>query len=307
MMRRDFFEIVEHARRLSFCVKLKTNAVMIHPREADRLQALALDSVQISVYSHRAEVHDAITRLPGSLKRTIEASRLLVERGVKVIFANVLMRENFQDYPGVQALAAEVGAEFTIDPTITPMMDGDRSILNLNIERGQLQQVFRDAIPSGRQPEEFCALPGGPPAAEDAQKMLPCSASHTFCYVSPYGDVYPCVQFPLLTRQRAHHTVPRHLEALAADDGSALDHHQRPAGLFHLSAWRGSCTRCPGLAYMEGDMRGPSHQDCEKSFVRTGVPPAGWSVRCEAHPIAEACADSATADGPDSRAKSLQI
>ena len=52
--------------------------------------------------------------------------RLLVERGVKVVFANVLMRENFQDYPGVQALAAEVGAEFTIDPTITPMMDGDR-------------------------------------------------------------------------------------------------------------------------------------------------------------------------------------
>ena len=26
---------------------------------------------------------------------------------------------------------------------------------------------------------------------------LPCSAGHTACYVSPYGDVYPCVQFPL--------------------------------------------------------------------------------------------------------------
>ena len=36
MMRRDFFEIVEYARRLSFCVKLKTNAVMIRQREADR-------------------------------------------------------------------------------------------------------------------------------------------------------------------------------------------------------------------------------------------------------------------------------
>jgi len=33
-----------------------------------------------------------------------------------------------------------------------------------------------------------------------------------------------------------------------------------------------SCTRCPGLAYMEGNMRGPSIQDCEKSFARTGVP-----------------------------------
>ena len=40
MMRRDFFEIVEHARRLSFCVKLKTNAVMIRQREADRCRRL---------------------------------------------------------------------------------------------------------------------------------------------------------------------------------------------------------------------------------------------------------------------------
>ena len=33
----------------------------------------------------------------------------------------------------------------------------------------------------------------------------------------------------------------------------------------------GSCTRCPGLAYMEGSMRGPSSLDCEKSFARTGI------------------------------------
>ena len=27
----------------------------------------------------------------------------------------------------------------------------------------------------------------------------PCSAGHTACYISPYGDVFPCVQFPLPT------------------------------------------------------------------------------------------------------------
>ena len=37
LMRRDFFEILEHARRLMFCVKLKTNAVMIHEKEAERI------------------------------------------------------------------------------------------------------------------------------------------------------------------------------------------------------------------------------------------------------------------------------
>jgi hypothetical protein len=36
----------------------------------------------------------------------------------------------------------------------------------------------------------------------------------------------------------------------------------------------GGCSRCPGLAFMEGNMRGPSTQDCDKSFVRTGIPSA---------------------------------
>ena len=34
LMRRDFFEILEHARARTFCVKLKTNGVLIREKEA---------------------------------------------------------------------------------------------------------------------------------------------------------------------------------------------------------------------------------------------------------------------------------
>jgi hypothetical protein len=40
-----------------------------------------------------------------------------------------------------------------------------------------------------------------------------------------------------------------------------------------------NCTRCPGLAYLEGNMRGPSSQDCGKSFARTGVPSANMLAK----------------------------
>jgi hypothetical protein len=40
-----------------------------------------------------------------------------------------------------------------------------------------------------------------------------------------------------------------------------------------------SCTRCPGLAYTEGNMRGPSSQDCEKSFAKTGIPSANMLAK----------------------------
>src|SRR5580698_7068309 len=82
LLRKDFFEILEYARELMFCVKLKSNAVLIREREAARIRDLGVESVQISIYSHRPEVHDAITLVPGSLKRSLNAIRFLKAHGL---------------------------------------------------------------------------------------------------------------------------------------------------------------------------------------------------------------------------------
>jgi radical SAM protein with 4Fe4S-binding SPASM domain len=274
-LRKDFFEILEYARRLMFCVKLKTNAVLIREREAQRLRDLHVESIQISIYSHRAEVHDAITLIPGSLKRSLDAVKFLKSQGLKVVIANVLMTQNAQDYPGVRALAAELGVDCTLDPTVTPMMDGDRSILGLGVDREGLRQVMRDPALVG-DVDEFCAV--APPAGEDELDSLPCSAGHTACYVSPYGDMYPCVQFPLPTgnvRTRRFVDIWRHSDQMNDVRSIRVKDLSTCTQCTHVS----KCTRCPGLAYMEGNMRGPSSQDCEKSFARTGVPSANMLAK----------------------------
>jgi AdoMet-dependent heme synthase len=268
MLRRDFFEILEYARALTFCVKLKTNAILIREREAERIRSLGVESIQISIYSHRPEVHDAITKVPGSLARSVKAIRFLKARGLKVIIANVQMIQNMGDYPEVRAMANELGVDFTLDPTITPKMDGDRSILNLNIKQAALKQLFRDEALAGNV-EESCAPPRK--ADDDDLDAAPCSAGHTACYVSPYGDVYPCVQFPLPSGNvRRTRFLDIWLHSSQLNDVRSIKVRNLPtcSQCSHVSA----CTRCPGLAYMEGNMRGPSMQDCEKSFARTGIP-----------------------------------
>src|ERR1700730_5370672 len=87
MMRRDFFDILEHARKRTFSIKLKSNGILIRKQEADRIKRLGVESVQISIYSHIPEVHDAITKLPGSLADSIEAIRRLRAHGIHVIMA----------------------------------------------------------------------------------------------------------------------------------------------------------------------------------------------------------------------------
>jgi radical SAM protein with 4Fe4S-binding SPASM domain len=276
LMRKDFFELLEYARRkLMFCVKLKSNAVLIREREAKRIYDLGVESVQISIYSHRPEVHDAITLIPGSLKRSLDAVRFLKSQGLKVVIANVLMTQNLQDYPGVRALAAELVVECTLDPTITPMMDGNRSILGLGVGQSVLRQVFRDASIVG-DVDKFCAIPVK--TGESELEEAPCSAGHSACYVSPYGDVFPCVQFPLPTgnvRQQRFVDIWRHSDQMNEVRSIRLKDLTTCTSCTHVS----NCTRCPGLAFMEGNMRGPSSQDCEKSFARTGVPSANMLAK----------------------------
>jgi len=273
-MRMDFFEILNYARSLSFYLKIKTNAFMIREKEADLLRDSDVSSVQVSIYSHRPEVHDAITLLPRSLERSIQGIRLLQQRGVKVIIANVLMRQNLADYEGVRALARSLGVESTIDPTVTPKMDGDRSIVSLGIGGNELRGVMHNADLVG-DVDEFCAPP--PPVDGPALDEVPCSASHTYCYISPYGDVFPCVQFPLPTgnvRQQKFLDIWRYSPQM--NDVRSIRPRDLPvcSTCSHL----GTCTRCPGLAYMQGDMRGPSVQDCEKSYARTGIPSANMKL-----------------------------
>lgn len=116
LLRRDCFEILEYARERRFNVKLKTNAVMIGAREAARLKQFGIEQVQISIYSDRPEIHDAITKLPGSLRRSLEAIRRLKAEGVKVSITNVLMKQNAGSGKAVRMLAAESAQSSTSIP-----------------------------------------------------------------------------------------------------------------------------------------------------------------------------------------------
>lgn len=274
-MRMDFLEILEYARSLMFCIKVKTNAFMIGEKEARQLSELGIQDVQVSIYSHRPEVHDAITLLPGSLKRSIEGIRRLRAHGVKVLIANVLMMQNLSDHEGVIELARDLDAGYVIDPTVTPMMDGDREVLKLGLGVPQLREVFHNPDMVG-DVEEFCAV--APTDSGDHLDNFPCSAGHTACYISPYGDLFPCVQFPLPSgnvRRQTFMDIWRNSTQLNEVRSITVRDLPVCSGCGHA----GSCSRCPGLAYMEGNMRGPSSQDCEKSFARTGIPSANMRLK----------------------------
>jgi len=274
-LRPDLYEILAAARRLHFDISLKTNALLVTAERAGRLRELGVRRVQISVYSDIPAVHDAITKVPGSLQRTLAAIPVLLEQGLQVKLACPLMKENLMAYRGVMALAEKLGVPYVLDLTITPMMDGSGGPLEHRASVSSLLPVLRDPVLHSCKPQmtpqaasamnSFQQAIGSAVSSgieSSAYEDLPCSAGHNSCYISPYGDVFPCVQLPQaagnLRREKFDdiwHHAPQ-LERLRAIRESQLPMCSR-------CELRSYCERCPGLALMEGgDLLGAYERAC---------------------------------------------
>jgi len=191
LTREDFFEIASYARKLNFALRLLTNGTLIDEEIADKISSLNPELVGISIYSTDPSTHDRITGHAGSLEKSISGLKMLRERKVKVKISTVIMKQNVEDYHSVYKLAKKIGAEFQADYRIAPKNDRGSYPLRFHIGENDLSRVVSDPI----------FLRGSEPEPEEAYSgvfnIIPCGAGHMSCYISPYGDVYPCVQLPI--------------------------------------------------------------------------------------------------------------
>jgi hypothetical protein len=108
---------------------------------------------------------------------------------LKVTLSNVLMTVNRNDEKGTHALARELGIAYTLDPTVTPKMDGDPPILSLRVNDDELDGLFNDPELVG-DVEEYCKPPA--PVDDDAMEGYPRLA--TFRRTGTYSPAcsFPC-------------------------------------------------------------------------------------------------------------------
>jgi radical SAM protein with 4Fe4S-binding SPASM domain len=269
-LRSDLFELIAEAKRLRFDLRLKSNALLITAERARRLRELGVRQVDVSIYSVEPAIHDAITKIPGSLARSLAAIGRLREAGVGVKINCPLMRSNVGGYREVRALAERLGVPCGIDPMITARNDGDTSTVPLRIGRADLRRVLSDSSLNPEPPPT--AVPAERPDLDDVL----CGAGHNAAYVSAYGDVMPCVALPLACGNI------RETPFVAIWSDSRRMREVRAIRVRDLHTCAGCeaavfCTRCPGQALVEdGDLYGPSRAACEHALA--GAELAGVAV-----------------------------
>ncbi len=187
-LRKDFLHLVAYARRLRFAVKIYSNALNITPAVAAELGRLAVQEVQISLYSHEAGAHDRVTRVPGSFERAVAATLDLRAAGVRVVLKTPMLSTAELDVPRYIDFVTSLGADYAIDPKLSPREDGDAGPRALAIDKATHLALLRE-------PRLRTNLKQG----QKPQSRHVCGACRGNVHVEPNGELRPCTQWAVPT------------------------------------------------------------------------------------------------------------
>jgi radical SAM protein with 4Fe4S-binding SPASM domain len=200
LLREDLEDLLAAAGRLKLRTNLITNATLLAGnRRAEALKSAGLASAQVSLEGPNADVHDALTGVPGSFDRTLEGLESLRRAGVHVHTNTTISTVNAPHLEGIVDLVAGLGARRMSANLVIPC--GSAADLSLQVPYsrvGALVDRLRDrARQAGVQflwysPTPMCIFN---PMAEGLGNKS-CAACDGLLSISPAGDVLPCSSFP---------------------------------------------------------------------------------------------------------------
>jgi len=191
MVRRDFFDVVEHSIGNGIGVKFSTNGAFIKPDTAARLTAMDYLDIQISLDGLDAPTNDAV-RGDGSYAMARRAMDNLASAGFGPFKISVVVtRHNVDQLDGFKALADSYGAQLRVT-RLRPSGRGADSWHDLHPTNDQQRQIYRwllahgDDVLTGDSFFHLNAL------GEPLPGLNMCGAGRVVCLIDPIGDVYAC-------------------------------------------------------------------------------------------------------------------
>ena len=191
MIRRDFFELVEHATSIGIGVKFSTNGAFIDERNAARLTAMDYLDIQISLDGTDAATNDAV-RGEGSYATARRAMDNLRNAGFGAFKISVVVtRHNVDQLDEFKALADSYGAQLRVT-RLRPSGRGADSWHELHPTNAQQHQIYRWLLAHGEDVltgDSFFHLNA---LGEPLPGLNMCGAGRVVCLIDPIGDVYAC-------------------------------------------------------------------------------------------------------------------
>ena len=136
MLRQDFAEIFDYITSKSMSYSINTNGTLITPEIAQLMKRKG--SKMVVLYGATADVHDHITRNPGSFEAAMQGFNYLKEAGAGFIVQLIPMRDNYFQWNQMQTLAQSLSPHWRCGaPWLYLSASGDEA-KNREIKRQRL-------------------------------------------------------------------------------------------------------------------------------------------------------------------------
>jgi mycofactocin biosynthetic radical S-adenosylmethionine protein MftC len=191
MIRKDFFEIVDHSVARGIGVKFSTNGAYIDETAARRLTSMDYLDIQISLDGTDAVTNDAV-RGVGSYDTARRAMDNLASAGFGPFKISVVVtRHNVDQLDEFKALADGYGAQLRVT-RLRPSGRGADSWHDLHPTNAQQRQIYQWLLAHGENVltgDSFFHLNA---LGEPLPGLNMCGAGRVVCLIDPIGDVYAC-------------------------------------------------------------------------------------------------------------------
>lgn len=194
MLRPDFAEILEYVQGRSASYALNTNGTLISPRIAGLMKKPGFK--MIALYGATPDVHDGITRNPGSFEAFRRGVSYLREAGAGFTVQIVPMKNNYAQLEQMVRLAESLSPFWKFGATWLRLSAGQDPAKNREIEGQRLLPAAAAALISRGMPDEpepageTCAVKAAP--ADSAPLLLSCFETRRDFHVDPRGGLSFC-------------------------------------------------------------------------------------------------------------------
>lgn len=185
-----FIDFLKICRESDLSVNVLTNLTLLTDEIISEMKKNPLLSVQTSIYSMDAEVHDAITHLAGSLERTRAAVIKLVQAGIPVQISCPVMKQNKDSFIDVVHWSETENLPILVNYAIFATYDHSNSNLVNRLSPSEVVEAFFSHLSADdvryfyNAAMKKCTLLNDEPI---------CTICRYYCCISATGDVFPCV------------------------------------------------------------------------------------------------------------------
>ena len=200
MLRPDFTDIFDYITRKSVTYSLNTNGSLITPEIARLLTRKG--KKMVALYGATAEVHDCVTRSPGSFEATMRGFAYLREAGAGFIVQIIPMRLNYHQFESMLDLARTLSPHFRVGAPWLWLSACRSAVRNREILRQRLEP--NDVLALDEPDPGFEALPSLNEKTtnlessvcglipEDDRLFARCIAARRDFHIDPYGQMSFC-------------------------------------------------------------------------------------------------------------------